>query len=160
MKPILVDVHDETSHECLHDPLDYTLWSLRPMSQKLISNSVARMKIRINSSMRLGDTFWTCASNKSAKENVSQPHHKESAMKLSYQIRAARLLNSHLQRSSQSISNTGSLHGGFHPRYTIVWRWRRIQWDTARGPSVTPASLLIGPRRECIGCMRCMLSLG
>lgn len=39
--------------------------SLRPMSQKLISSSVARMKIRINSSNRLGDTrcVWPSSSS-------------------------------------------------------------------------------------------------
>jgi hypothetical protein len=46
-------------------PVFHTFLSLKPISQKLISSSVARMKIRINSSMRLGDTncIWLSSSS-------------------------------------------------------------------------------------------------
>lgn len=52
------------------DSLIYTLFSLKPMSQNWISSSVARMKILINSSIRLGETCCKCSSSNSISKEI------------------------------------------------------------------------------------------
>lgn len=52
--------------------LIYTLLSLNPMSQNWISNSVARMKISINSSRRLGETCCKCSSSNSVSNESGE----------------------------------------------------------------------------------------
>lgn len=127
------------------------------MSQNWISSSVARMKIPINSSMRLGETCCKCSSSSSIANHQKRPG---SHRMTTYLSPAAQLLCSPRQHSSRSTSSTGFPRVVYSLQCKVVWRWHRIQSGRVPGPFAEPASPVTGPRREGTGYTPCMLFQG
>lgn len=123
------------------------------MSQKLISNSVARMKILISSSTRLGETPLVCFSSSSIRKSDLQTRRPE----LTYLSLTGRLPYSRPQRSSRSISSTGCRGDECSSLYTVVWLLHRTRSNKARGQLGGQASPPIDPRQGCICCKQCTL---
>ena len=131
---------------------------LNPMSQKLTSSSVARIKIWINSSMRPGDTFCTCSSSKARDVHFSPDAPLCLHLGLwSYLTQASRLSYNPRRHSSQPISRTGSRRGESARRSIVAGRWHHIRSDKVPRQSGGLTSPLFDPRREYICYKQCKL---
>lgn len=144
---------------CIHQPLS-------PMSQKPISNSVARLNIRTRSSIRLGETLRMCSSSNATRIQRSQSviaHFpwvlvEARRKRKTYHTQSAPHPRNPPPHSSQSTSSRDCpCAWWFSRRGTSAWRWRRSRSGTVPERLVAPASLRIGRCRGCIGCRRRML---